>query len=78
MIQDINSNYQWDTNEIYTQGGPYKDMFPIIFRFGSRYKKNDLSIVGDIGFITDSMTRLEESTFVFWTSSKGWGRIWIS
>ena len=25
MVQDINSNYQWDTNEIYTKGGPYKD-----------------------------------------------------
>ena len=65
MIQDINSNYQWDTNEIYTQGGPYKDMFPIILRFGSRYKKNNLSVIGDIGFITDSMTRLLKNQHLF-------------
>ena len=65
MVQDINSNYQWDTNEIYSQGGPYKDMFPIIFRFGSRYNKNDLTIVGDIGFITDSVTKLAKNEHLF-------------
>ena len=53
MIQDLSSNYQWDTNAIYAQGGPYKESFPSIFRIGSRYNKKDLFIVGDVGFITD-------------------------
>ena len=53
MVQDLGSNYQWDTNEIYAQGGPYKESFPTIFRIGSRYNNNNLFIVGDLGFITD-------------------------
>ena len=53
MIQDISSNYQWDTNELYTQGGPYKEEFPTIYRIGSRYEKNRMNIVGDLGIITD-------------------------
>ena len=53
MIQDLSSNYQWDTNAIYAQGGPYKESFPTIFRIGSRFYKNDLLVVGDVGLITD-------------------------
>ena len=53
LIQDISSNYQWDTNAIFTQGGPYKDDFPTIYRLGSRFNNRGLKIVGDIGFITD-------------------------
>ena len=56
MVQDINSNYQWDTNDIYTQGGPYKDTFPLITRIGSRYKKNNLTIIGDMGVILDTFS----------------------
>lgn len=53
MIQDLSSNYQWDTNEIFTQGGPYKDEFPTIYKIGSRFNNKGLVIVGDIGIITD-------------------------
>ena len=53
MIQDLSSNYQWDTNAIYAQGGPYKESFPTIFRIGSRFYKNNLLVVGDVGLITD-------------------------
>jgi hypothetical protein len=53
MIQDLSSNYQWDTNEVFTQGGPYKDEFPTIFKIGSRFNNKGLVIVGDIGVITD-------------------------
>jgi len=53
MIQDLSSNYQWDTNEIYAKGGPYKDKFPTIYRIGSRYNHKGLFVVGDVGLITD-------------------------
>ena len=53
MVQDLSSNYQWNTNEIYTQGGPYKDEFPTIYRIGSRYNNKGLIIIGDVGVITD-------------------------
>ena len=56
MVQDLSSNYQWNTNEIYTQGGPYKDEFPTIYRIGSRYNNKGLSIIGDVGVITDHNT----------------------
>ena len=53
MVQDLSSNYQWDTNELYTQGGPYKEEFPTIYRVGSKYNNKGLIIVGDLGLITD-------------------------
>jgi hypothetical protein len=56
MVQDLSSNYQWNTNEIYTQGGPYKDEFPTIYRIGSRYNNKGLIIIGDVGVITDHNT----------------------
>ena len=56
MVQDLSSNYQWDTNELYTQGGPYKEEFPTIYRVGSRYNNKGLIIVGDLGLITDHDT----------------------
>ena len=56
MVQDLSSNYQWDTNELYTQGGPYKEEFPTIYRVGSRYNNKGLIIVGDLGLITDHHT----------------------
>ena len=56
MVQDLSSNYQWNTNEIYTQGGPYKDEFPTIYRIGSRFNNKGLIIIGDVGVITDHKT----------------------
>ena len=56
MVQDLSSNYQWDTNELYTQGGPYKEEFPTIYRVGSKYINKGLIIVGDLGLITDHDT----------------------
>ncbi len=56
MVQDLSSNYQWNTNEIYTQGGPYKDEFPTIYRIGSRFNNKGLIIIGDVGVITDHNT----------------------
>ena len=53
MVQDVSSNYQWDTNELYAQGGPYKESFPTIYRIGTRFKKNGMNIAGDVGIITD-------------------------
>jgi len=53
MVQDLSSNYQWDTNKLFAQGGPYQEEFPTIYRLGSRYNNKGLIIVGDIGLITD-------------------------
>ena len=56
MVQDLSSNYQWNTNEIYTQGGPYKDEFPTIYRIGSRFNNKGLIVIGDVGVVTDHNT----------------------
>ena len=53
VVQDFTSSYQWDTNAIFTQGGPYKDDFPTIYRFGSRFNNKGLKVIGDIGLITN-------------------------
>ncbi len=53
VVQDFTSNYQWDTNAIFTQGGPYKDDFPTIYRLGSRFNNKGLKVIGDLGFITN-------------------------
>ncbi len=58
MIQDISSNYQWDTNELFAQGSvPIKEKFPTIYRIGSRYSRNGINIVGDIGVITETVIK---------------------
>ena len=56
MVQDLSSNYQWDTDDIYAQGGPYKENFPILYRIGSRFSNKGLAVVGDIGIITNGRT----------------------
>ena len=56
VVQDLSSNYQWDTNEVYAQGGPYKEDFPIIYRIGSRFFNKGLALIGDIGIITNHKT----------------------
>ena len=55
-IQDLSSNYQWDTGDIYAEGRIYKEEFPVIYRIGSRYNHRGLIIAGDIGLITDHKT----------------------
>ncbi|MBC8467078.1 MAG: hypothetical protein ACKVH5_01570 [Fidelibacterota bacterium] len=52
-IQDLSSNYQWDTGDVYAEGRLYKDEFPTIYRIGSRLNHKGLIVVGDIGLITD-------------------------
>ncbi len=38
-VQDINSNYRWDTKEIYSENGNQKiDKFPVRIRFGASYQ----------------------------------------
>ena len=56
MVQDLSSNYQWDTNELYTQGGPIREDFPTIYRVGSKYNRNSLLFVWDVGIISDHNT----------------------
>ena len=38
---------------MYTQGGPYKENFPTIYRVGSKYNRNSLLFVWDVGIISD-------------------------
>ena len=56
MVQDISSNYQWDTGDVYAEGRLYKDEFPTIYRIGSRTNIKGLIVVGDIGLITNHDT----------------------
>ena len=53
MVQDMSSNYQWNTNDVFSMGSPYKDDFPTIYRIGSRAEFDGLLLVGDLGVITD-------------------------
>jgi hypothetical protein len=53
MIQDISSNYQWNTGDVYAEGRVYKDEFPTLYRIGSRMNYKGLIIVGDAGIVTD-------------------------
>lgn len=53
MIQDLSSNYQWDTGDVYAEGRLYKEEFPTLYRIGSKIVHKELVIVGDIGLITD-------------------------
>ena len=52
-VQDLSSNYQWDTGDVYAEGRLYKDEFPTIYRIGSRTNFKGMIVVGDIGLITD-------------------------
>tara|TARA_B100001996_G_scaffold382969_1_gene376563 strand:+ start:2190 stop:3143 length:954 start_codon:yes stop_codon:yes gene_type:complete len=56
MVQDMSSNYQWNTNDVFSMGSPYKDEFPTIYKIGSRAEFDGLLLVGDIGIITDHDT----------------------
>ena len=58
-IQDISSNYQWDTGNVYAEGRIYKENFPTIYRVGTRFNRKELTLVGDIGVITDHETIAE-------------------
>ena len=53
MIQDLSSNYQWNTGALYAEGRAYKDNFPTIYRAGTKLLYKSVIIVADAGFITD-------------------------
>ncbi|MBT3589154.1 MAG: PorV/PorQ family protein [Candidatus Marinimicrobia bacterium] len=59
MIQDMSSNYQWNTGDIYDEGRPYKDEFPTLYRIGTKYIFNNFLFVGDLGFITNHQTFMD-------------------
>lgn len=56
MIQDLSSNYQWNTSDYYAQGRQYKDAFPTTYRAGARFLYKDLILATDLGLITDHKT----------------------
>ena len=54
VIQDLNSNYLWQTSEVFAeQGRIYKEQFPVIYRIGTNYRSKRIYFVGDFGVITD-------------------------
>lgn len=61
MVQDLNSNYQWNTGEVFERGRVYKEAFPARYRIGSVYSYRGLHIVGDVGLITDHQKLLGNS-----------------
>lgn len=57
MVQDLNSFYQWKTDEVFDEeGSVYRDVFPSIIRTGITYKLKKLYIVGDLGIIAGEKT----------------------
>ncbi|NOZ04633.1 MAG: PorV/PorQ family protein [FCB group bacterium] len=61
VVQDLNSNYQWNTGEVFERGRVYKESFPTQYRIGSVYSYQGFHIVGDVGFTTDHQNLLGNS-----------------
>ena len=49
MIQDLNTNYQWNTGEVFEgEGRVYKESFPAMYRLGTTFTFQRLYFTGDI------------------------------
>jgi len=56
MIKDLNSNYQWNTGNVFAERGRvYKENFPTLYRLGTNYQYRSLYLVGDVGVITSGV-----------------------
>ena len=54
VIQDLNTNYQWNTGQVLEgEGRVYKESFPTMYRFGTTFTYNRIYIAGDIGVVAD-------------------------
>jgi hypothetical protein len=54
VIQDLNTNYQWNTGQVFEgQGRNYKESFPTMYRFGTTLTYNKIYIAGDIGVVAN-------------------------
>ena len=54
MIQDLNTNYQWNTGKVFEgEGRVYKESFPIMYRLGTTFTFQRIYFVGDIGVVAN-------------------------
>ena len=54
MVQDLNTNYQWNTGDVFEgEGRVYKESFPTMYRLGTTFTFRGIYIVGDIGVVAN-------------------------
>jgi len=54
MVQDLNTNYQWNTGDVFEgEGRVYKESFPTMYRLGTTFTFQRIYIVGDIGVVAN-------------------------
>ena len=51
MAQDLNSRYQWKTDQIFERGKVYIEQFPTLYRLGTAFDYNEIYITADAGLI---------------------------
>ncbi len=53
VIQDLNTNYQWNTGDVFEgEGRVYKESFPAMYRLGTTFTFQRIYFTGDIGVLT--------------------------
>jgi len=54
MVQDLNTNYQWNTGDVFEgEGRVYKESFPTMYRLGTTFTFQRIYFVGDIGVVAN-------------------------
>ena len=54
VIQDLNTNYQWNTGQVFEgEGRVYKESFPTIYRVGTTFTFQRIYFTGDIGVVAN-------------------------
>ena len=54
VIQDLNTNYTWNTGQVFEgEGRVYKESFPTVYRFGTTFTFQRIYIAGDIGVVAN-------------------------
>jgi len=54
MIQDLNTNYHWNTGQVFEgEGRVYKESFPTMYRLGTKFTFQRIYFVGDIGVVAN-------------------------
>ena len=54
MIQDLNTNYHWNTGQVFEgEGRIYKESFPTMYRLGTTFTFQRIYFVGDIGVVAN-------------------------
>ena len=54
VIQDLNTNYQWNTGQVFEgEGRVYKESFPTMYRLGTTFTFQRIYIAGDIGVVAN-------------------------